>query len=421
MAEIWDYNVVDDSNTARFPEGQAPSTVNNGARQNEGITARAYQDTNGSLLTTGTSSAYTLAPNRTMIAYFQGMTFSAEAHLASAATPTLNVGAQGAATIKWPDGSSLAAGDIPAGAIFTVVHDGTDWQLKTVSLSPATLSGNNSFTGSNTFTDDVTIDTTGSSAILTLQSDLDTGSVSQIIGVGDDAANNATNYGGIDFRAEDNTSGAELGSVVIRAVAAATEADRLIVSKGTYTPNATDGDKGDETLNTAGGVFLNGVEYSRGWTRYTRQATTSGTSASVSSINDTAQELIIDGNLISLSSTSISLQVRVGTGATPATTGYSSSASTSAGTTTSSANSTTEMLVRRIQSAGNYHFTMRGTLIDPSVNLWHFDYLTGKADASATSYGHSRIQLGAGNPLEVVELSPDSGTFTGGDFGVMSR
>ncbi|MGI9490508.1 MAG: hypothetical protein ACR2RF_32365 [Geminicoccaceae bacterium] len=134
MAEVWDYNVVDGSNTARFPEGQAPSTVNNGARANEGIDARWYQDTNGSLTTTGTASAYVLTPTRTMIAYFQGMTFTARAHVTCDATPTLNVGGQGNATIKWSDGSALKDGDIQQDAIFTVVHDSSDWQLQSSSL-----------------------------------------------------------------------------------------------------------------------------------------------------------------------------------------------------------------------------------------------------------------------------------------------
>ena len=46
-AEINDLNIVDDSNVARFPENQAPSTVNDGARALEGIVARRMRNVTG--------------------------------------------------------------------------------------------------------------------------------------------------------------------------------------------------------------------------------------------------------------------------------------------------------------------------------------------------------------------------------------
>lgn len=47
MAEMKSLNVTDASNTARFPENQQPSTVNNGARALEGLLARFKADIDG--------------------------------------------------------------------------------------------------------------------------------------------------------------------------------------------------------------------------------------------------------------------------------------------------------------------------------------------------------------------------------------
>jgi hypothetical protein len=46
MAELNDLSVTDASNTARFPEGQSPASLNNAARALEGIIARANKDAN---------------------------------------------------------------------------------------------------------------------------------------------------------------------------------------------------------------------------------------------------------------------------------------------------------------------------------------------------------------------------------------
>ena len=72
MAEIDDLNITDASNTARFPEGQAPSTVNNGARALEGIVARGIKDAlEGNINSTGSAGAYIVAANRTITAYYK--------------------------------------------------------------------------------------------------------------------------------------------------------------------------------------------------------------------------------------------------------------------------------------------------------------------------------------------------------------
>lgn len=123
MAEISDLSTTDASNTARFPEGQNPSTVNDGARALEGLIARWYTDTNGSLVSTGSANAYVLAASQTISAYAQGQVFAFEANFANTGSATLNVDSVGAKTIKKHNDQNLASGDIESGQIVVVAYE----------------------------------------------------------------------------------------------------------------------------------------------------------------------------------------------------------------------------------------------------------------------------------------------------------
>lgn len=129
MAEINDLNIVDASNTARMPEGQAPSTVNNGVRALEGILARWHKDTNASKASTGTANAYVFAADQTISAYYDGLVIAFDANFANTGTATLNVDAVSADTIKKFNDRDLESGDIEIGQKVWVVHDGTNWQM----------------------------------------------------------------------------------------------------------------------------------------------------------------------------------------------------------------------------------------------------------------------------------------------------
>lgn len=126
MAEINDLNIVDASNTGRFPEAQAPSTLNDGARALEGLIARWHKDLNASVTTTGTSTAYVYAANQTISAYYDGLMLGVDFHTACGAAPTINVDAVGAKSLKWPNGTALAANDVATGQKAILVYDGTD-------------------------------------------------------------------------------------------------------------------------------------------------------------------------------------------------------------------------------------------------------------------------------------------------------
>lgn len=138
MAEIFDLNVTDSSNTGRFPEGQAPSTVNNGARALEGMLARGFRDTIMPTKTSGGSAnAQTLTTNQTISAYAAGTSsFVFKAGYTNTGTCTMNVDSLGAKTIKNLDGTNLAAGAITAGGYYWIVYDGTNFILLNSALVP---------------------------------------------------------------------------------------------------------------------------------------------------------------------------------------------------------------------------------------------------------------------------------------------
>ena len=129
MAEVKDLNVTDASNTARFPENQAPSTVNNGARALEGMLARFYADTNGSISTSGSSSAYVLAASRTISTIAAGDSFIFKANHASTGATTIAIDGLATKSVKKLHDQAIAANDIESGSICHIVYDGTNFQL----------------------------------------------------------------------------------------------------------------------------------------------------------------------------------------------------------------------------------------------------------------------------------------------------
>ena len=134
MAEVNDLEVTDASNTARFPENQAPSTVNNGARSLEGMIARWHKDTNGSVAVAGTNTYTATLNTDTGFSLYDGFEFSGDFANANTGAATINLtphggSALGAKAIKKNVGTALASGDIAAGAKVSMIYDGTNFQM----------------------------------------------------------------------------------------------------------------------------------------------------------------------------------------------------------------------------------------------------------------------------------------------------
>lgn len=137
MAEFSDLSVTDASNTGRWPENMAPSAVNNAGRADEGMIARWYKDNNGSLVTAGTSTAYTVTLNSQWSAWFDGLRFTVRFNAACGATPTINPtgsGALGAKTITHNDGTAIAANDIAINSVADLEYNSTTGKVHILSV-----------------------------------------------------------------------------------------------------------------------------------------------------------------------------------------------------------------------------------------------------------------------------------------------
>ncbi len=139
-AEIEDLDTTDASNTARFPEGMAPSAVNNGARALEGLLARFYNDLGCRISTAGSSNAYTLAASQAVTSYFDGLILCFDASFPNTSTtPTLNVDSLGAQTIQ-RNGGELTIGAIEKDQKVLVVYDGTNFEVLSVARAVTSAS-----------------------------------------------------------------------------------------------------------------------------------------------------------------------------------------------------------------------------------------------------------------------------------------
>ena len=110
---------------AGWPEGMARSAVNDTARETHAAVARWYQDFNGSLVSAGTSSAFTLATNSVHTAFADLSPIMFRPHLSAVGGATLNVDTLGAKRLLYPGGAD-AAQAIVANSLVTVVYNATD-------------------------------------------------------------------------------------------------------------------------------------------------------------------------------------------------------------------------------------------------------------------------------------------------------
>ena len=344
MAEIGDLVPIDDNNTGRWPEGMPPSNVNNAGRSDEGILSRWHRDSNGSLTSTGSGTAYQLTTNQNLTAYYDGLEITFVAHVTSGATPTLQLGTLTAAQIQTSDGSALSAGDISAGGVVNVISQDNattpTWRLMNVSNigNVALLNADNQFTGVNTFTASnqlmtFTDDGTTSAPTLYLERNRTTPAVGDQLGSvffdGFDSSGTNQNWGSIRGEIVDPTNGSHSGLIKVRTAAANVFGTRLDIARGLIVPNGgTDPDGGDlgfGWINVREGVALNGVEYQAPPIALA-QTTLSGTSTSLASGSDIPSDARIIFVTFNEASSSINQQppiIRIGPSGGVVNTGYS--------------------------------------------------------------------------------------------------
>ena len=113
-------NATADSNIG-WAEGQAPSTVNNSARAMMAAVAKFRKDIAGMLLTAGTSTAYTLTTNETLV-LADGVTVACRMSATNGAAPTLNVDSTGAVAIQGQQGTAIPTGALVSGGIYSFTY-----------------------------------------------------------------------------------------------------------------------------------------------------------------------------------------------------------------------------------------------------------------------------------------------------------
>ncbi|WP_029082909.1 phage tail protein [Bradyrhizobium sp. th.b2] len=120
-------NATADS-TCPFPEGMAPSALNDGTRAMMAAAAKYRDDISGAIITTGTSTAYAVASNQGFdtLAHLGGAMIAFSPHVANTGSCTLNVDGLGAAALRSAPGVDITAGTILQGTPYLAVYNSTD-------------------------------------------------------------------------------------------------------------------------------------------------------------------------------------------------------------------------------------------------------------------------------------------------------
>ncbi len=108
-----------------FPEGMAPSQVNDSARGMMAALAKYRDDISGKLLTAGTSTAYTVTSNQGFdsLAHLDGAMIAFVPHVTSGENPTLNVDGTGAKPLRGQSGTALPYAGLKAGTPYVVFYN----------------------------------------------------------------------------------------------------------------------------------------------------------------------------------------------------------------------------------------------------------------------------------------------------------
>lgn len=129
---LWSRTASADANadpTINWAEGMAPSAINNSGRAMMAATAKYRDDISGSIVTTGTSTAYVATSNQQFdtLAHMSGMMVAITPHTTnSGASCTLNVDSLGAKPIRSSPGVDIPAGTIIQGTPYVLFYNNTD-------------------------------------------------------------------------------------------------------------------------------------------------------------------------------------------------------------------------------------------------------------------------------------------------------
>lgn len=144
-AQVWSTSAASNNSadsSVNWAEGMAPSAVNNSARAEMASVASFIKDNSGTLLTSGTTAAYTVTSMQVSSAVTDGYTIAVRFHAANDASATLNVDGVAAKAIELAAGVPLAGGEFPTGSVarLTYTASSTSWVVNNVtSLTTASF------------------------------------------------------------------------------------------------------------------------------------------------------------------------------------------------------------------------------------------------------------------------------------------
>lgn len=134
---IWDHTAANNGladASAQWPEGMAPSQVNDSARAMMARIADYRDDISGMIVTGGTSSAYTVASYQAFdtLAHMNGAQIAFTPHATNAATVTLNVNSLGAKPLRLAPSVDLQSNTLIQGTpyVATYFNATSEWILQ---------------------------------------------------------------------------------------------------------------------------------------------------------------------------------------------------------------------------------------------------------------------------------------------------
>jgi len=237
------------------------------------------QDGSVCFATASGTDTYTASLSPTLTAYANGQTFRIKFTNANTGAASLDINGVGAVDIKKHNDQALVAGDIEANSVHTLVYNSTGPKFDLHSPAnnfplPVEAGGTGAtsldalakIASSNTFTADQTITSTDAGQVgPTLKFYHNSASPAASDGVGyvtfngKDAAGNETTYAKVFGEIVDTTDTSEDGRLAVQTVIAGSLASRAYIGAGIYTPNATGGDRGADTIN-ASAIYDDGVQ-----------------------------------------------------------------------------------------------------------------------------------------------------------------
>jgi microcystin-dependent protein len=114
--------------TINWAEGQAPSSINDSARAMMAATAKYRDDIAGAIITSGTSTAYSLSSFQVFdtLIHLNGQMIAFTPHVTNGATVTLNVDSLGAKPLRSAPNTELLAGTIIQGTPYVATYNNND-------------------------------------------------------------------------------------------------------------------------------------------------------------------------------------------------------------------------------------------------------------------------------------------------------